>query len=197
MKFLVKFDLEFDLKFEISDGKNLVKFWGRTFLPARKALKISGRISGRISEQISEQISETSFQISRLFSETSFSRRAVLISLLFSFSDSPWIFFCAFFLPFPRILGVPRRGKLLLFFGFSLAFFQKKRGLEGHGNDNKISDNKIATFRNFIVRNFAGKKKQRFWTIFRKFSPPRPPPKRKFFTNIVVSACLSKRGEIV
>ena len=79
MKFLVKFDLEFDLKFEISDGKNLVKFWGRTFLPARKARQISGRISGRISEQISEKILETSFQISQLFSETSFSRRAVLV----------------------------------------------------------------------------------------------------------------------
>ena len=54
-------DLEFDLKFEISDGKNLVKFWGRTFLPARKARKISGRISGRVSDQISEKFSETSF----------------------------------------------------------------------------------------------------------------------------------------
>ena len=64
--FLVKF-LEFDLNFEISDGKNLVKFLGRTFLPARKAKKISGRISGQISDQISEKISETSFQISRLF----------------------------------------------------------------------------------------------------------------------------------
>ena len=70
--FLVKVDLEFDLKFGISDGKNLVKFWGRTFLPARKARTISGRIS----DQISEKISETSFQISQLFS--SFSRRAVL-----------------------------------------------------------------------------------------------------------------------
>ena len=78
MKFLVKFDLEFNLQFEISDGKNLVKFLGRTFLHARKARNISGRISGQISEQISEKISETSFQISRLFSETSFSRRAVL-----------------------------------------------------------------------------------------------------------------------
>ena len=56
-----------------------MKFWGRTFLPARKARRISGRISGQISEQISEKISETSFQISRPFSETSFSRRAVLI----------------------------------------------------------------------------------------------------------------------
>ena len=38
----LKFDLEFDLKFEISDGKNLVKFWERTFLPARKARKKFG-----------------------------------------------------------------------------------------------------------------------------------------------------------
>ena len=78
MKFLVKFGLEFDLKFEISDGKNLVKFLGRTFLPAKKAQEISGRISGQISERMSGKISETSFQISRLFPETSFSRRAVL-----------------------------------------------------------------------------------------------------------------------
>ena len=59
------------MKFEISDGKHLVKFWGRTFQPSRKARKNSGRIS----EQISEKISETSFQISRLFSETSFSQK--------------------------------------------------------------------------------------------------------------------------
>ena len=68
---LYEFDLEFDLKFEISDGKKLVKFGGRTFLPAKKAREISERISGQISEQISGQISgqflETSFQISRLF----------------------------------------------------------------------------------------------------------------------------------
>ena len=51
MKFLVKFDLEFDLKFEISDGKNPVKFGGRTFLPARKAPEISERTSGQISGQ--------------------------------------------------------------------------------------------------------------------------------------------------
>ena len=35
-----EFDLEFDLKFEISDGNNLVKFLGRTFLPASKARNI-------------------------------------------------------------------------------------------------------------------------------------------------------------
>ena len=78
MKFLVNIDSEFDLTFENSDGKNLVKFLGRTFLPARKERKNSGRISENISEQISENISETSFQVSRFFSETSFSRRAVL-----------------------------------------------------------------------------------------------------------------------
>ena len=55
------------MKFEISDGENLVKFWGRTFLPPRKARNISGRISGQISEQIPEETLETSFQISRLF----------------------------------------------------------------------------------------------------------------------------------
>ena len=46
MKFLEKFDLKFDLKFEISDGKNLVKFGGRTFLPARKAQEIWGKNFG-------------------------------------------------------------------------------------------------------------------------------------------------------
>ena len=44
MKFLVKFDLEFDLKFEISDGKNLVKFWARTFPPAGKQSKFRRKI---------------------------------------------------------------------------------------------------------------------------------------------------------
>ena len=78
MKSFVKFDFEFDLNFEISDGKNLVKFGGRTFLPAREARKLSGRFSGANFGANSEKISETSFQISRLFSETSFSRRAVL-----------------------------------------------------------------------------------------------------------------------
>ena len=78
MKVLVEFYLAFDLKFEISDGKNLVKLWGRTFLPAREAREMSERISGHISEQLSGNISETSSQILRLSSETSFSRRAVL-----------------------------------------------------------------------------------------------------------------------
>ena len=43
----MKFYLEFDLKFEISDGKNLVKLGGRTFLPARKARKFQGRFRGK------------------------------------------------------------------------------------------------------------------------------------------------------
>ena len=62
MKILVKFDLEFDLKFEISDGKTLVKFGGRTFLPARKAREISERISGQISEQISGNFRKLRFK---------------------------------------------------------------------------------------------------------------------------------------
>ena len=49
------------------------------------------------------------------------------ISLLFSFSDFP-CFFCAFFSPFPRISGVPRREKHLLFSGKNPCFFQKSKG---------------------------------------------------------------------
>ena len=81
MKLLVKFDLEFDLKFEISDGKNLVKFGRRTFLPARKAREISDRISGQNFGARFRENFGTSFQISRFFSETLFSRRAVLTVL--------------------------------------------------------------------------------------------------------------------
>ena len=71
----MKFWVKSDLQFEISDVKYLVKSGGKTFRPARKAPKMSVRILG----QISAKCSQTSFQISRLFSETSFSRRAVLI----------------------------------------------------------------------------------------------------------------------
>ena len=45
-KYIVKILVKLDLKFEISDAKDLVKCWGKTLLPARKALEISGRISG-------------------------------------------------------------------------------------------------------------------------------------------------------
>ena len=55
-----------------------------------------------------------------------------LQSLLFSISLLFFVFrfsllFCAFFLPFPRILGVPRGGKPLLFWGKTLAFSKKAR----------------------------------------------------------------------
>ena len=49
------------------------------------------------------------------------------------FSGSPCFFFCAFFLPFPSFLGVPRIEKPLLFSGFPFFFLQKKQGLEGRG----------------------------------------------------------------
>ena len=58
------------------------------------------------------------------------------ISSLFLFSDFP-CFFGAFVLSFPRILGVPRREKPLLFFGASLAFFSKKQGKQGQGSSAK------------------------------------------------------------
>ena len=79
MRFLVIFVLEVDLKSECPMG-NMWRNWGRTFLPARKAQEISGRNSGQISGQISENISDISLQILRSFSETSFSRRAMLTS---------------------------------------------------------------------------------------------------------------------
>ena len=42
----------------------------------------------------------------------------------------PWfsLLFLAFFLPSPRILGVPRREKPLLFWGKTPCFFQKSKG---------------------------------------------------------------------
>ena len=77
MKFLVIFDLEFDLKFEISDGNNLVKFGGRTFLPARKARESSGGKHGKFRGELWGKFRSKpqALQISRLFLETSFSRR--------------------------------------------------------------------------------------------------------------------------
>ena len=48
------------------------------------------------------------------------------------------LLFLAFFLPFPRILRVPRREKPLLFWGETLAF-SKKQGLEGQGTVNLLS----------------------------------------------------------
>ena len=36
----------FDLKFEIYDGTNLMRNWGKTLLPAKKALEIQGEFRG-------------------------------------------------------------------------------------------------------------------------------------------------------
>ena len=55
------------------------------------------------------------------------------ISLLFSFSRFS-LFFCTFFLSFPRISRFPRREKPLLFWGKTLAFSKKARiGGSGFG----------------------------------------------------------------
>ena len=43
-------------------------------------------------------------------------------------------------------------------------------------NDNKISENKICKISKFYCHGFS-QEKQCFGTIFRKFSPPQPPPK--------------------
>ena len=62
-----------------------------------------------------------------------------LQSLLFSISLLFFVFrfsllFCAFFLSFPRISGVPRRGKPLLFLGKNPCFFfSKKARIGGSG----------------------------------------------------------------
>ena len=77
--------VNFDLKFEISDVKYLVKFGGKTFRPAKEARTISGRSSG----QISAKFSETSFEMSRLFSKTSFIRRAVLKIFSYLYTARP------------------------------------------------------------------------------------------------------------
>ena len=68
-------------------------------------------------------------------------------------------FFCCAFLPFPRILGVPRREKPLLFCGKTLAF-SKKAGLEGQGlrrNGRKMWRNISPIF----VLQFPGKSETR------------------------------------
>ena len=76
MQFLVKFDLEIDLKFEISDGKNLVKFGGRTFLLPREHGKFRREFRGKFRSKFRGYIRKLRFNF---FSETSFSRREVLI----------------------------------------------------------------------------------------------------------------------
>ena len=68
VKLLVKFDLEFDLKFEISDGKNLVKFGGKTFLPARKARKIRGEFQGKFRSKFRRKVRKLRFKCRDFFS---------------------------------------------------------------------------------------------------------------------------------
>ena len=70
------------------------------------------------------------------------------ISLLSSFSDFPCLF-CAFFLSFPRILGVPRRDKKkknLHFSGFPLFFFLQKTRVGGSGGPKKSTKKSPAKF---------------------------------------------------
>ena len=62
VKFLVKFDLEFDLKFEISDGKNLVKFWGRTFRLPGKHGKFRGEFRGKYRSKFQTKFQKLRFK---------------------------------------------------------------------------------------------------------------------------------------
>ena len=71
MKFVVKFDLTF----QSSDGENLVKFLGEDFSTCQESTKtFRGEFRGKLSEQNFGNFFSNN---SRLFSETSFSRRAV------------------------------------------------------------------------------------------------------------------------
>ena len=49
------------------------------------------------------------------------------------------LLFCAFFLSFPRILGVPRREEPLHFLGFPWLFFPKRQGFQGQGKWPKVA----------------------------------------------------------
>ena len=61
------------------------------------------------------------------------------------------MFFCAFFLPFPRILGVPRREKPLLFCGVSLALFLVAKKSKGWRIREKINGSKVRVNRQKIA----------------------------------------------
>ena len=98
---------------------------------------------------------------------------AFLISLLFFFSDFPDFpcFEGAFFLPFPSILGVPRRDKFnpCLFRGFPcfFLFFKWKRGKGPHPQDFSLTKKRLVLLRAYFVlskdrkrpyyRHFCGK----------------------------------------
>ena len=78
LKCVLKFGVKFDLKLEIYDVKNLVKFGGKIFPPAEKALERFGvNFGANFGEKIKFCLS--------FFSETLFSRRVMLrvLSVLF------------------------------------------------------------------------------------------------------------------
>ena len=74
VKFWVKFDLEFDLKFEISDGKNLVKFWGDSSTCQESTTNFGANFGVNFGANFGENF-DSNFAT---FSETSVSRRAFL-----------------------------------------------------------------------------------------------------------------------
>ena len=67
MKFLVKFDLELDLKFEISDGKNQVKFLGRTFYLPGKHEKFRGEFRGKFRSRFRRKFRKLRFKFRDFF----------------------------------------------------------------------------------------------------------------------------------
>ena len=69
---LWSFGVKFDLKFEVSAGKTLVKL-GEDFFTCHESIR---KFEANFGANL-ETISETSLQISRLFAETSFSRRTM------------------------------------------------------------------------------------------------------------------------
>ena len=76
MKFLVKFDLEFDLKFEISDGKNLVKFWGGLFYLPGKHEKFRGEFRGKFRSKFRRKFRKLRFKFRDFFRKLAFVRIA-------------------------------------------------------------------------------------------------------------------------
>ena len=78
-KCVVNFWVKSDLKFEISDGKYLLKLLGEDFSTCHESTRNFGPNFGA---KFGETNTETSLQIARLFSETSFGRRALLMKNL-------------------------------------------------------------------------------------------------------------------
>ena len=67
------------------------------------------------------------------------------------------LLFCAFFLSFPRIVGVPRREKKPCFFGGKKPLlFPKKQGLEGQGTDGRSETLSELLFRSALCCSACG-----------------------------------------